>query len=88
MLYPLSRAALFKLDPETAHAVSLAVIAKAGAVPPVRAALAACFCVPDAEPVVASVAGQAAPVRRRAAEEPAVPREALPGHEPKAGLDH
>jgi len=53
MLYPLSRAALFKLDPETAHAVSLAAIARAGAVPPVRAALAACFCVPDAEPVEA-----------------------------------
>jgi dihydroorotate dehydrogenase len=53
MLYPLSRAALFKLEPETAHAVSLAAIARAGAVPPVRAALAACFCVPDAEPVEA-----------------------------------
>jgi len=53
MLYPLSRAALFKLEPETAHAVSLAAIAKAGAVPPVRAALAACFRVPDAEPVEA-----------------------------------
>jgi len=53
MLYPLSRTALFKLEPETAHAVSLAAIARAGAVPPVRAALAACFCVPDAEPVEA-----------------------------------
>ncbi len=53
MLYPLSRAALFKLEPETAHAVSLAAIARAGDLPPVRAALAACFCVPDAEPVEA-----------------------------------
>ena len=53
MLYSLSRAALFKLEPETAHAMSLAAIARAGTVPPVRAALAACFCVPDAEPVEA-----------------------------------
>jgi dihydroorotate dehydrogenase len=51
MLYPLARSALFALDPETAHAVSLAAIARAGAVPPVRAALRAAFCVPDAEPV-------------------------------------
>ncbi len=51
MLYPIPRAALFKLEPETAHAVTLAAIAKAGAVPPIRAALAAAFCVPDAEPI-------------------------------------
>lgn len=51
MLYPLSRAALFRLEPETAHAVSLAAIARAGTIPPIRAALAAAFCVPDAEPV-------------------------------------
>jgi len=53
MLYPISRAALFKLEPETAHALSLAAIARAGALPPVRAALAAMFCVPDADPVEA-----------------------------------
>jgi dihydroorotate dehydrogenase len=49
MLYPIPRAALFKLDPETAHAMSLAAIARVGAVAPVRAALARLFCVPDAE---------------------------------------
>lgn len=53
MLYPISRAALFKLEPETAHGLSLAAIARAGAVPPVRAALAKLFCVSDAEPVEA-----------------------------------
>ncbi len=51
MLYPLSRAALFKLEPETAHALSLAAIARAGSIAPIRAALKATFCVPDAEPV-------------------------------------
>ena len=29
MLYPISRVALFKLEPETAHAVTLAAIARA-----------------------------------------------------------
>jgi dihydroorotate dehydrogenase len=53
MLYPIARSALFKLAPETAHALSLAAVAKAGAVAPVRAALAAQYRVPDAEPVVA-----------------------------------
>lgn len=51
MLYPISRAALFKLEPETAHALSLAAIARVGAVPPVRAALAALFGARDAKPV-------------------------------------
>ena len=51
LLYSISRAALFKLEPETAHAMTLAAIARAGAVAPVRAALAARFCVPEAEPV-------------------------------------
>ena len=51
MLYSISRAALFKLEPETAHAMTLAAIARAGAVAPVRAALAACFRAPEAEPV-------------------------------------
>ena len=53
MLYPISRAALFKLEPETAHAVTLAAVARMGSVPPMRAALAACFCLPEAEPVEA-----------------------------------
>ncbi|MCU0305601.1 MAG: quinone-dependent dihydroorotate dehydrogenase [Thermoanaerobaculales bacterium] len=53
MLYPLARAALFRLEPETAHALSLAAIARAGAVAPVRAALGARFRAPDAEPVEA-----------------------------------
>jgi len=53
MLYSISRAVFFKLEPETAHAVTLAAIARAGAVGPVRAALAARFCVPEAEPVAA-----------------------------------
>ncbi len=51
VLYPLARAALFKLAPETAHDLSLAAIARAGAIPPVRAALAARYCWPEAEPV-------------------------------------
>lgn len=51
VFYPLARSALFRLAPETAHALTLAAIAKAGAIPPMRAALAAQFCVPDAEPV-------------------------------------
>ena len=53
MLYSISRAALFKLEPETAHAMTLAAIARAGSVGPVRAVLAARFCVPNAEPVEA-----------------------------------
>jgi dihydroorotate dehydrogenase len=53
MLYPLSRALLFKLDPETAHGLSLRAISRVGAIPPVRAALASRFAVPDAEPVEA-----------------------------------
>lgn len=53
MLYPLSRAILFRLEPERAHALALHSIAKAAAVPPVRAALAAAFRVKEAEPVQA-----------------------------------
>jgi dihydroorotate dehydrogenase len=53
MLYPLSRALLFRLDPETAHGVALRAIARAGAVPPIRASLAARFSAPDAESVEA-----------------------------------
>jgi dihydroorotate dehydrogenase len=51
--YPLARSALFKLAPETAHAVSLAAIAKVGAVAPLRAVLATQYRVADAEPVEA-----------------------------------
>jgi dihydroorotate dehydrogenase len=51
VLYPIARSALFRLAPETAHAVSLAAIARAGAIPPVRAALAAQYRVPGAEAV-------------------------------------
>jgi len=53
VFYPLARSALFKLEPETAHAVTLAAISRSGAVAPIRAALAARFCVPDAEGVEA-----------------------------------
>jgi dihydroorotate dehydrogenase len=51
MLYPLARSALFRLAPETAHDLSLAAIARAGSLPPVRAALSAAYGVPEAEPV-------------------------------------
>ena len=50
-LYPLSRSALFRLDPETAHGLSLAAIARIGRVPGLRSAVASMFTVPDAEPV-------------------------------------
>ena len=51
VFYPLARSALFKLAPETAHAVTLAAIAKVGAIAPLRAALAAQYRVADAEPI-------------------------------------
>lgn len=51
MLYPLTRSLLFRLDPERAHALALKAIAGIGAVPPLRAALAAQYSVRDAEPV-------------------------------------
>ena len=44
VLYPLSRALLFRLDPETAHGVSLSAIARVGGVPGLRALLAAQLC--------------------------------------------
>lgn len=53
VLYPLARSALFRLEPETAHALSLAAVSGAGAVPPVRAVLAAQYRVSEAEPVEA-----------------------------------
>jgi dihydroorotate dehydrogenase len=53
VIYPLSRAVLFRLDAEVAHDLTLRTIAAAGAVAPVRAALSAAFSVPDAEPVEA-----------------------------------
>jgi dihydroorotate dehydrogenase len=51
LLYPLSRALLFRLDPEAAHGLSLRTIARVGRVPGLRAAIASQFSVPDAEPV-------------------------------------
>jgi len=53
MLYPIARSALFRLAPETAHDLSLAAIARAGSLAPVRAALAAAYRVSDADPVEA-----------------------------------
>jgi dihydroorotate dehydrogenase len=50
-LYPLSRALLFRLDPETAHGLSLESIARVGKVPGLREIVASRFSVPDAEPV-------------------------------------
>jgi dihydroorotate dehydrogenase len=51
VIYPLSRALLFRLDPETAHGLSLRAIARVGAVRGLRALVASQFSVPDAEPV-------------------------------------
>ena len=51
LLYPLSRSLLFNLDPETAHGLSLQTIARVGKIPGLRAAVAAMYSVPDAEPV-------------------------------------
>jgi dihydroorotate dehydrogenase len=53
VLYPLSRSLLFRLDPETAHGLSLKTIARVGSVPVLRAAIASQFSVPEAEPVEA-----------------------------------
>jgi dihydroorotate dehydrogenase len=49
--YPMSRSLLFRLDPEAAHALSLAAIAQVGRTPGLRAAVAAAFRAPGAEPV-------------------------------------
>jgi dihydroorotate dehydrogenase len=51
MLYPVLRSLLFRLDPETAHALALRAAARTGAVPGLRAALAASFPVPEGEPL-------------------------------------
>jgi dihydroorotate dehydrogenase len=50
-LYPLSRALLFRLDPEAAHGLSLKTIARVGRVPGLRGLVASQFTAPDAEPV-------------------------------------
>lgn len=50
-LYQLSRSLLFRLDPEAAHGLSLAAIARVGRTPGLRAAVASMFTVTDAEPV-------------------------------------
>ena len=49
--YLLSRSLLFRLDPETAHLLSLKAIAQVGHVPGLRSVVASRFSVPDAEPV-------------------------------------
>jgi dihydroorotate dehydrogenase len=51
MFYPLSRALLFRLEPEAAHALALQTIARIGALPPLRSALSAVYRVPQDEPV-------------------------------------
>ncbi len=51
LLYPISRSLLFQLDPETAHGLSLKAIARVGRIPGLRAAVAAMYSHPDAEPV-------------------------------------
>jgi dihydroorotate dehydrogenase len=51
LLYPLSRALLFRLDPELAHGLSLHAIARVGKVPGLRSAVASQFSVPGAAPV-------------------------------------
>jgi dihydroorotate dehydrogenase len=53
MLYSLSRKLLFRLDPEAAHGVAIRAMAGVGAVPALRAAVAAAYAVPDAETVEA-----------------------------------
>jgi len=53
MLYPLSRAVLFRLEPETAHRVALEAIARAGRTPGLRSAIAARYRPRRAEPVEA-----------------------------------
>ncbi len=47
ILYPLSRSALFKFDPEAAHGLSLSTIARVGRVPGLRSAVAALFTVSE-----------------------------------------
>jgi dihydroorotate dehydrogenase len=51
LLYSLPRSFLFRLDPETAHGLSLRAISQVGRVPGLRAAVAAKYSVSDAEPV-------------------------------------
>jgi dihydroorotate dehydrogenase len=53
MLYPISRSALFRLEPERAHQLALRSLLAAARLAPVRAALRAAYCAPDAEPVQA-----------------------------------
>jgi dihydroorotate dehydrogenase len=52
-LYPLSRSLLFRLDPETAHGLSLRAIARVGRVPGLRSAVTSMFAAPRALPVEA-----------------------------------
>ncbi len=51
LLYSIPRSVLFRLDPETAHGLSLSAIARVGRVPGLRDLVAARYAVPDADPV-------------------------------------
>ncbi len=53
VLYPLSRAVLFRLDPETAHHLAIRGIARGGTTPGVRETLASRYRLPGAKPVEA-----------------------------------
>jgi dihydroorotate dehydrogenase len=53
LLYRLTRALLFRLEPERAHQWSVRNMARVGAVEPLRRALTAAFSVPEADPVEA-----------------------------------
>ena len=46
-MYPILRPLLFRLDPESAHHLTLRLLRLAGAFAPVRAALRSLFCVTD-----------------------------------------
>jgi dihydroorotate dehydrogenase len=51
VIYQWCRSLLFCLDPETAHHLALAAIARVGQLPPARAAVASLFSSPEARPV-------------------------------------
>jgi dihydroorotate dehydrogenase len=51
MIYPFARRLLFRLAPETAHRLTLASIARAGAIAPLRGVVAMANPVPESEPV-------------------------------------
>jgi len=51
MLYPIARRLLFRLDPETAHRLTLGSIAGAGGIAPLRGMVAMANPVPESEPI-------------------------------------